>query len=300
MIKMSKIFVVFHKNCIDGTGAKFAAWMKFKDYAVYVPVAYGEPVPDFGEDPNTEIYILDFSFKKEILKGMQAKYKKIVVLDHHKTAEEDLKELVDENIVFDMNRSGAVMAWNYFHPDKPVPHILQHVQDRDLWKFTLPGTKEVHAGLNLLKGNMGAWKQYAEPESELWQPTGSNVKKLAETGRAILQYENQYLENTVPKKIKVIDFLGYKAGIFNSGYLISETGEAIYNSTELNVDLAILYFIDSNNTVWLSFRSKKDGGVDVSAIAKMYFEGGGHQAAAGGKTTIANLNVILEGSYYAK
>lgn len=304
---MSKIFVLYHKNCTDGTGAKFAAWKKYGDAAVYLPVAYGEPFPELGNDPDTEVYILDFSYSKEIIKGLQAKYKKVVILDHHKTAEAELKELVDENVVFDMNKSGAMLAWEYFHPGIPAPALISHVQDRDLWKFELAETKMVHAGLGLLKGAVGAWEKYSKP-AEMYAMgnvsginrylPGTPMHELVETGRSILKYEQQHVESAVPKKIKIIDFLGYKVGITNTGYLISEIGEAIYNSKDLNVDFAIMYFIDIHDVVWLSFRSKK-GGVDVAEVAKNHFQGGGHASAAGGKTNLEILMHILSGKYRA-
>lgn len=300
---MSKVIILFHGNCMDGTGAKFAAWMKYQDTAKYIPVQYGQPMPDLGNDPDTELYILDFSYPKEVVKELQAKFKKVVILDHHKTAEADLKELVSENIVFDMNRSGAMMAWQYFHPDLSAPELIKHIQDRDLWKFELADTKCVHAGLGLLKGNMNAWKNYADPRINEKDDYGylpeAYMPQLIASGKSILTYEQQQLDAAVPKKVKVINFYGYKAGIINSGYLVSETGTAIYESKDLNVDIAIMYFIGTDNVVYLSFRSKKGSNVDVAEIARM-FNGGGHATASGGRTDLDTLKVILEGKFYVE
>ncbi|MNK27673.1 hypothetical protein D3C87_460350 [compost metagenome] len=303
---MTKIIVGHHASCMDGTGAKFAAWKKFGDTAKYVPLQYGQPIPDFGNDYDTELYILDFSFSKEVTIEFTNKYKKFVVLDHHKTAEAELKDLISENIIFDMNKSGAGLAWEYFHPGVPMPELIAHIQDRDLWKFRLAGSKEVHAGLGLLKGSMGLWDKYIEPSEQITlgnKTPGFNpyktgpMKELVNTGKGIIEYENNQISNTVPKRVKIIELCGYKVGVVNSGYLVSETGAAICNDPTLKVDAAMMYFIDVEDKVFLSFRSKSGSNVDVSVICKQYFEGGGHPAAAGGRCDIATLEKILKGTF---
>jgi oligoribonuclease NrnB/cAMP/cGMP phosphodiesterase (DHH superfamily) len=75
------------------------------------------------------VYILDFSYDEETLRNLYKKVE-VVVLDHHKTAEKDLKDLSFAK--FDMNKSGAMMAWEYFHPEKEVPLMIRYIQDRDL------------------------------------------------------------------------------------------------------------------------------------------------------------------------
>src|SRR5690606_18083449 len=117
-----------------------------------IPVHYKEPLPkllvDYYENLNTrnkaEVYILDFSYNKETLLHLSHFVKKIVVLDHHITAKEDLEDL--PFAFFDMDKSGAVLAWEYFRPGVPVPKLLLHVQDRDLWKFKLDNTAEILLG----------------------------------------------------------------------------------------------------------------------------------------------------------
>ena len=65
------------------------------------------------------------------------------VLDHHATAAEDLAGL--PFVTIDLDRSGAVLAWEHFHPGRPVPLLLRYVQDRDLWRWALPRSREVNA-----------------------------------------------------------------------------------------------------------------------------------------------------------
>lgn len=48
---------------------------------------------------------------------------------------------------FDMNRSGSQMAWDYFFPDFARPAMIDYIADRDLWRFKLPGSREIAAVL---------------------------------------------------------------------------------------------------------------------------------------------------------
>ncbi len=284
------IYVLYHAHCTDGTGAKYAAWKKFKDSAVYKAVQYGKPVPDMV--PGSEVYIVDFSYPRDVLEELQSVHKSVVVLDHHKTAEEALKGC--PGCTFDMNKSGCVLAWEHFHPDEPVPMLLQNIQDRDIWKFELRNSKEVHAGLQLLKGDMHKWDlAAADPNKPI--PLGTHQFRyhwIVENGRTLLQKQDMTVEAAVKGKVKVIDFAGYKCGITNYTDLASEIGNAICLDRDLNVDFALVYCITKDDDVLCSLRSIGD--FDVTKIAGK-FGGGGHQKAAGCKISVETLCKILKG-----
>jgi oligoribonuclease NrnB/cAMP/cGMP phosphodiesterase (DHH superfamily) len=175
------IWGLYHSDCLDGFGAAFALWLYYKKrYAhlpsppslSFMPVKYGEAFPAEPE-PGDVIYILDFSFPREVLE-LHAQDKKIVVIDHHKTAAENLRRLPSSPIPlsptgivahFDMNKSGAVMAWEYFFPDEPVPMLLQHIQDRDLWRFEIPGTRELTEALFYRPRTLPEWEKLLAPKA---------------------------------------------------------------------------------------------------------------------------------------
>ena len=83
------IVVIYHGECSDGFSAAWVAWKKFGDNADYFGANHGEPIPDGLVDK--EIYILDFSFPKEIMAEVVKNNKKVTVIDHHKSAEESVK-----------------------------------------------------------------------------------------------------------------------------------------------------------------------------------------------------------------
>ena len=75
----------------------------------------------------------------------------ITIIDHHISAEEDLSALLNSgkiNGIFDMNQSGAMLAWQWFNPEQSVPQLIAHIQDRDLWLFNIDGTREITTALS--------------------------------------------------------------------------------------------------------------------------------------------------------
>ena len=265
------IYILYHKNCADGTGAKYAAWKKFGDAAEYTPVTYGHEPPPMQE--GSEVYILDFSYSREVLQALRKVMARVVVIDHHKTAEEALRGLPD--CIFDMTKSGAVLAWEYFHKETISPKLLQHVMDRDLWQWKLDGTKEISCALPLLKNSMTAWDNYKD------DPEPLRIK-----GEAINEYNALKIEADVPHHVKytevclsiAADTPVYKVWIINTNNLISETGEAICLNKKHPVDFALMFTILKNNEVLCSLRSV--GAFDTTVIAKA-FGGGGHANASG-------------------
>lgn len=69
---------------------------------------------------------------------------------------------------FDNNRSGALLAWDHFFPDSPPPQTLLYIQDRDLWKWELPHSKQIsNALINVFLplNNFSVWDSFINNES---------------------------------------------------------------------------------------------------------------------------------------
>ena len=283
----SNTIILYHANCLDGTGAKYAAWKKFGDEASYIPVQYGSPVPEeVMNSTGKNVFVLDFSFSREVLLELRTRHF-VMVIDHHKTAAADIADLA--GCIFDMSKSGAVLAWEYFHPGVPVPDTLLHVQDRDLWQWKMFNTKEITAGLTELEGDMKEWDT-------------TRTHKAFESGSAVCKYIDRSVDSaTKDGRVVFVPLAKFglgKVGIVNATNNVSEICQAIYTKYP-DVDAAISYFIDPKGCVILSFRSdnKKADSVDVSAIAKTFDNGGGHKTAAGGRTTLLVLQQIINGEY---
>lgn len=262
-----KIYILYHAGCQDGLGSKYAAWKKFGDTAEYIPVSYGHPPPHMED--GSEVYIIDFSYDKATLEALDERMWILIVLDHHKTAEAALKEL--DFACFDMNKSGAVMAWNFFHSGKEVPEVLKRVQDRDLWRWQYKDTKPVTSALQTLGDNMYDWDHYVDNER--------GIEHLSTKGQAIEQYKASVIERICrPGTLTFRVWKGWKVAIVNATDLQSEIGAQLYD--HYDVDFAIMYALSGAGLVYLGLRSKPGKGTDVSEVAKIY-GGGGHKHSAG-------------------
>lgn len=266
--------ILYHKNCTDGTGAAHAVWEHLReqgklDDATFQTVQYGDPAPDVT---SLDVYIVDFSFPRDVLLKMHEQAKSLVVIDHHKTSAADLADL--PFCIFDMNKSGCILTWEYLFPKTPAPELFYYLQDRDLWRWELPESKEVSAALRSYKPFFDVWDEFT---------TFNGVKKLKAEGAAILRYQNQQIEMALFQKAQMVEIGGYTVPCVNCTHLISELG----NELAKDQPFAALYFDTADKRVF-SLRST-DEGVDVAEIAKIY-GGGGHRNAAG--FTVAKPKVI--------
>lgn len=309
---MTKPLVIYHADCTDGFGAAFAAFMALGDEAEYVPMQYNtikEPanlVVRFGDTfAERDVYILDFSLPKEAMDWLFANAKRVVWLDHHKTAFEmwcgkyEKGMRVHQNVgnpdvhelILDDNKSGALLAWEWFHGRKNIPLLIQHIDDRDRWQWKMEGSAEIHAALSSMKPwSFEQWDEIYTSESFPEHEAGS-FHALKQQGTAILRAQKQHVEqmakqarkcaipyDTVPTPMPVAIGLAVNASLHQS-----EVGHELANASGT---FGLVWYVASDCRVRCSLRS--NGDYDVSAIARA-FGGGGHRNAAGFETDIETL-----------
>lgn len=258
-----KNLVLYHGNCYDGFGAAFAAWKSMGDEAEYRSVSYGKPIPE-DAPKYAKVFIVDFSYPADQILMMSA-LTKVVVLDHHVTAQAALIGLKHPNleIVFDMNRSGAGITWDRLHQEAR-PSLINHIEDRDLWRFKLEGSKEIHAALVSHPMDFKLWDTF-------------DVEQLKTEGQALLRMQSQLVEN-ICQKPWMKEIGGYKVPVVNTSISWSEVGAKLLEKFP-DAPFVASFTEFETDTMW-SLRSKEP--FDVSAIAKQY-GGGGHAQAAGFK-----------------
>ena len=261
---MKKTAIIYHANCPDGFGAAWAAWKKFKKNADYIPVEHNGVAPAglTGKD----VYIVDFSYDADTLHFLIRANKKVVVLDHHISARSNV-ESVPEHI-FDNDHSGAVIAWQYFHPKAALPKMLRHIEDVDLWRFVLPKTKEISAALNLVPMTFKNWDAFAR---DIENP--ERRKARIAQGVTAITYSSELIAQ-IAKNAREVIFEGYKAFAINSPVFRSELGNMLISPEH---PIAIIWY-EKKGVIKASLRSRKE--VDVSKIVTRY-GGGGHEQAAG-------------------
>lgn len=296
---MTKTICIYHGNCADGFTAAWAVRHAAVAQNVdFVPAVYGEAPPDVT---GADVVLVDFSYKRPVLFEMAAAARSVLVLDHHKTAAEDLAGIPKPRgewhdhiheatyhddrdgpylrAVFDMDRSGAQLAWDYFHRDTgyhagmPLnrPPLVDYVADRDLWRFDLPYSRDTAAWLFSHAYDFDTWDRL---EATLRHE--DSFKRAVAEGQAITRKHDKDISELLAVLQTEMVIGGHRVPVANLPYTMASdaagrmAGEAPF---------AACYF-DRPDARVFSLRSRGEGGLDVSEIAAAY-GGGGHRNAAG-------------------
>jgi len=304
-----KPVIFYHANCTDGFGAAFAAWKVFGDDAEYVPVSYGQiktadDVDLLGNIKDHHVFILDFSFPRPVMEYIFATAIHTTWLDHHKTAfemwtpEEPFKDdsfynitTQKHRIVLDNSRSGALIAWDFFHGGTVIPKLVLHIDDYDRWQFKNHNTKAFSRALRALK----PWTFEQWNSEFLWVEHSERYQDVLMIGNILLDDHKGRVESaakhaaqctlTHTNYMETVHFAGLSVNA--SPDLSSDLGHELANKSST---FGLVYHIGQDRQVKCSLRS--NGDYDVSAIAKR-FGGGGHKNAAGFECTLAQLAGII-------
>lgn len=266
-----KNIVVYHKNCADGFGAATVFYKRFKDEVDYFPGSYTDQMYDLELFRDRGVYLVDFSYKREVVEEIIKIAKFVRLIDHHKSALEDLKGLKNLDFCNSSNEfSGAMLAWRWLFPTEEPPLMIELIQDRDLWKFKYPETKDFSQYLFSLDYDFETWLDTMEAakntsrffSSMLTQGAAIERKHMKDVKELSKYAFNIRIEDTIIPCLNVPYMMASDAG-----NLLSE-----------NVPFAVTYY-ESGKGVHLSFRSQPEG-ADVSQIA-FRLGGGGHKNASG-------------------
>jgi uncharacterized protein len=137
---------------------------------------------------------------------------------------------------------------------------LQYVQDKDLWTWKLPRSREISAGLNSYPYDFAVWDALKKDT-------------LEQEGEAILRFEREMVGKIIRHAIQV-KFEGETVLCVQSGILTSQIGEQLSPGKPF-----CLIWHDRDGRRYFSLRSEEKG-ADVAKIAVKY-GGGGHTHAAG-------------------
>lgn len=283
---------VLHHGDSDGRFAGYAAWRRIRNEAKlreaqFIEVQYGQPFPlDIDAlTKNDTIFIVDFSYSREILDRVYDKVGTLVVLDHHETAEEQLRGA--PYALYDATKSGALLAWEYFFPDQKAPMTCLFVNDRDLWQWKYQDETRAFE----------AWLKYdrVQQDWEKWDNLSfhePSLKQALEMGKIIVSNNQSIIDSFVntPGNIVVNSMYHEPTGkiikyaIYNgNAVLISELAEKVYKS--LNVDLTIDWR-GRGTDMSFSLRSPYPEKCSARAFAEVY-GGGGNPATAGMRMPLA-------------
>ena len=166
---------------------------------------------------------------------------------------------------FDMERSGAGMAWDCLSPDEPRPPLISHIEDRDLWRFRYADTRAVQACVFSYPYDFEVWDRLVTMD----------LTTLRIEGEAIERKHHKDIAELVGVTRRTMMIGGYAVPVANLPYtLTSDAGNLMAQGERF----AACYWDTPDGRVF-SLRST-DEGLDVSEIAKSY-GGGGHRNASG-------------------
>jgi oligoribonuclease NrnB/cAMP/cGMP phosphodiesterase (DHH superfamily) len=271
---MKTPLVIYHSPCMDGYTAAWACWLVHPEWE-FVPGVHGYTVP-LEDMVGRDVYFLDFSYKRPVMEQVINVARSVTVLDHHVSAESDLKELFDlKQIkgVFDAKHSGAYLAWRHFHPDEEVPQLVLFVEDRDLWLFRYEETRPVCDAIFSHAYSFQMWNNF----NTMCEAGYDGWSILVKEGLAIGRKQAKDVAELTAKLKYHMMIAGKVVPVVNVPYIYaSDVGELLYQDPK--VPFAATYFYDGDNYIF-SLRSSETGD-DVSEVAKVY-GGGGHKHSAG-------------------
>lgn len=283
--------VIYHgRRCPDGFGAALAAWLYYGDKAEFLALDHGQ-VQTLADLPTLDgraVYILDFSFSADILRGIEERAAKLVMLDHHKSAAEKLTGFACRCGVvhFDMHKSGARLAWEFFHPGQAIPALLKYIEDRDIWKWEFPESAGFLSALDMEPQEFARWQELAALSPE--QITAFMARGVA------MDEKFRKLAGDIAEGAQPLVFNGIAGLMVNApGMFHSLVGDLLSAQTGT---FALMWSAGSGG-VKAGLRSQRN--FDCIALAES-MGGGGHAQACGFKMGLERLPQLLSGVFDAQ
>jgi len=285
----------YHAGCLDGLWSAQIVRQCYEEKAnnFFIPIQYDDPLPDLAMIEGKVIFIVDFSFPLPIMQLILKHARRVIWIDHHKTAirmYEEHRGVLDREkhleAILDDSHSGAWLTWTYFRPDEAVPIYIEHAEDQDLYTFKKKGTEAFHRyalskpltldGVESIKKGIeeGHYREYLAIGESLIQAHKNNM-----------QWASQF--------VHPITILGKTYTAVNGHrQTISDLGSEIAKQHFVGV----VYFIEGKR-VKISLRSDKEARtvIDVEAIANSFPGGGGHLTAASFYVTLKEFTAMVYG-----
>lgn len=263
---MTSKVCIYHGNCADGFTAAWVVRLAVGKDVEFVAGAYQTAPPDVT---GKIVYIVDFSYKRAVMEELVDKALRVIHIDHHDTAITDMSGY--ENAKFETlysyenTASGAMLTWQYFFPDVKVPKMIEHVDDRDRWKFLLHGTREIQANIFSYDYTFDNWDMLMTQD----------VDQQIREGTAIERKQAKDIKELMGVVVRRMNIAGYNVPVANIPYML---GSDMCHCLAKNEPFAAYYY-DRESGREFGLRSE-EGGLHVGNIAQQ-FGGGGHEHASG-------------------
>ena len=264
----------YHAGCPDGFGAVWSAWRAWGDEARYVARSHDDML-DLGLCEDALVTFVDIAPPTESVEELAEVASRIVVLDHHISAKSRYaadptvaRALADSghHIEFDLEHSGAIVAWRWFHPETEPPPLLQYVEDQDLWNWKLPRTEEVNAAIGSYVRDFETWSSLA----------ARPIEEIADEGAPIVRTQRREVERALHNGQPIA--LGTaRIEAINASFQRAPIGHELAKRAAYGRPWGMVYRLRGDR---IDATLYSIGDLDVASIAEGY-GGGGHRNAAG-------------------
>lgn len=276
---------IYHANCTDGLTAVGIAVQPQQEtdnrYDTRA-MAYQNKL-DVEELRGKRVCFLDFSVGKSTMLEILEVAEHVTVIDHHVSVHKELSEIVANNFnyVYDVNKSGAGLAWDYFVGGE-MPYFVELVQDRDIWTKKYDDADPIALAIRVedmyfedMVCYIADMIAYATSNPGYTDPATQN---LITDGRSYLKYQQHIVKQIASNAFKVkLDDGQVVMKVNCAAGLISDVGSYL---SENNACGVALMYVDTDRLRIHSLRVAASSDYDASAYAKAH-GGGGHRKAAG-------------------
>ena len=236
---------------------------------------YGSSVVDEALESvqqDERVFIVDFSLPSlDEWDRLLSKTKKVVWIDHHKSALQKFQILEPLPGIRNTEDSASLLTWNFLYgKKKPIPKSVVLIDDYDSWKHEhAPEDIYLHHAVVANHDEIG---------SEFWTKLLSSLtftNELIEFGKHIDKYKQKAESVHLKNSAFETEINGLKTLCLNSGV----RGSLQFGDKQDAYDLLCVFYINKDKKVNLSLYSVKES-VDCSKLATK-LGGGGHRGAAG-------------------
>lgn len=294
---MSKILVISHS---DPDGDMSAAIVhhfennRFNEIEHH-KINYGQPIPWSKIKKADKVIVCDFSFQpfKYMVKALKMKGDNLIVIDHHKTAIEDIeksglkfKGIQRYSLDPDINRAGCELTYEYYS-DKKIPLSIRLTGRYDIW--------DKRYQLETFPFIYGLCERDMYPTSDIMQRLVNNdielTNQILNDGKIIQSYNIKKFEKLCQQYSFDIELLGYKLLACNVMGVNSTFFDSMINYDKYD---GMMSFCMRSNKEWTVSVYTEKPNTDVSIIAR-HFNGGGHTQACGFQCDNDTFNKIING-----
>jgi len=280
--------LVYHKGCPDGT---CGLWCAYRYQKKFRKIGMNAGIDPTDEITNKKIVFVDVCPSYDYIKDSLNKGNSLTILDHHKSSydmylshKEELDGLPNLTIVFDNDRSGCQIAWDYFFRNKKRPWFIDYVGDRDLWTWSMKNSKEISKAI-FYNRLLDAWN--LDKIDLLLNFNNKDISNLAYQGKNILEVENKIIERQLLYSVEGIMNVKNKQYRVQIANIMMEFSSDLGNALATKIfddgtkpDFGVVWTYDPEDDLWHLCLRAVDSDVDLSELATQ-LGGGGHKNAAG-------------------